>query len=282
MKQLLSFISLCIHCAAGVILVTGCASTRITSQGDSEFGHKSYNKIMVYFGLLDLELRKDAELTLQNKLSQNGVECLPAHQIFFPGRSYSDFETVNIIESNQIDAVLIVDLYDAGSTSTYIPPTTETQTKASISGNYLSGSSTTRTYGGYNINKPWASFAAKLIDIDAGSVVWIASAQTKGNAFANSKTLLRSMANKTADRLLKEKKVSLVKNEAFEESPFKELAKPENETQLPNFRAAMPQANKYNDDEILAFYRKKFPNLIKRSDEELINLIETKYAKHKR
>jgi hypothetical protein len=168
-----------VGCSFALFTLTNCASTRLTSQSDPSFADKRYNKILVYFESADLELRREAEIAIRTKLTQYQVECSPAHQLFFPGKNYSDFEATNILESNQIDAVLIIRLLDAGVSSTYIPPTTQTQTKAWISGNYLSGSSTTRSYGGYNINKPWASFSAQLLDVTTQNVVWIASAQTK-------------------------------------------------------------------------------------------------------
>lgn len=48
-------------------------------------------------------------------------------------------------------------------------------------------------------------------------------------------------------------------------------------TKLPNFRAAVPTANKYTDDEILELFKKKYPNLKQKSDDQLIELIEKKY-----
>ena len=53
----------------------------------------------------------------------------------------------------------------------------------------------------------------------------------------------------------------------------------EPETKLPFFRASVPVAEKYSDEEILAAYRKKYPKLKSKSDEELIDLIERKYNK---
>lgn len=59
----------------------------------------------------------------------------------------------------------------------------------------------------------------------------------------------------------------------YESIEFKE------ETSLPNFRAAVPQAKKSTDKEILSLFRKKFPKLKEKSDDELIQLIEKKYTK---
>lgn len=48
-------------------------------------------------------------------------------------------------------------------------------------------------------------------------------------------------------------------------------------TSLPNFRAAVPTAKKYTDEEIIRLFRKKYPNLKQKSDAQLIQLIEKKY-----
>lgn len=50
------------------------------------------------------------------------------------------------------------------------------------------------------------------------------------------------------------------------------------ETRLPNFRAAMPQAAKYSDSEIIQMFMEKFPRLRQKTQAELIELIEAKYA----
>lgn len=50
-------------------------------------------------------------------------------------------------------------------------------------------------------------------------------------------------------------------------------------TKLPNFRAAVPQASKYTDQEIVKMFRKKFPKFNNKTDDELIALIEKNYAR---
>jgi PEGA domain len=53
----------------------------------------------------------------------------------------------------------------------------------------------------------------------------------------------------------------------------------ENETRLPNFRAAVPKTDKFSDEQIIKIFRDKFPNLRNKSDEEIIQMIEVKYSK---
>lgn len=53
----------------------------------------------------------------------------------------------------------------------------------------------------------------------------------------------------------------------------------ENETRLPNFRAAVPKTNKFSDEQIIQMFRDKFPNLRNKNDDEIIQMIEKKYSK---
>lgn len=191
-------------CLLVILWVVGCAWTRVASQVDAQYANRPYNKIMVFVPLADLELRREAEFALQSKMSGGKATIVPAHQLFFPGRQYSNDETASLILENDIDGVLVVNVSSTGTSQTYVPPTYQTRSNAYIYGNYLSGTSTTQTYGGYNINKPWASFTAQLIDVETGQVVWISTATTRGNAFAGGKTLLRSMAGKMTKKLFKD------------------------------------------------------------------------------
>jgi len=52
----------------------------------------------------------------------------------------------------------------------------------------------------------------------------------------------------------------------------------ETESRLPHFRAAVPQADKYADDQIVRMFKDKFPKLRSKSDDEIIRMIERKYG----
>lgn len=53
----------------------------------------------------------------------------------------------------------------------------------------------------------------------------------------------------------------------------------ESATKLPNFRAAVPNASKFSDEQIIQMFKKKFPNLQDKNDSEIVQLIERKYAR---
>ena len=48
----------------------------------------------------------------------------------------------------------------------------------------------------------------------------------------------------------------------------------ETESRLPHFRAAVPRAEKYTDDQIVEMFKSKFPKLRSKSDGEIIRMIE--------
>jgi hypothetical protein len=159
---------------------------------------------MAFVSLADIGLRQDAETVFERRLAECNIECMPSHKLFFPSRQYSEEEAGRLISQNSIDAVLIVTLSDAGTSSSYVPQQSYTEAQSQIIGNTVSGSSTTTSSGGYSIEKPWASFTAQLFDCQTGHVVWVASANTGGNAYASGGTLVRSMADKTVQQLKKD------------------------------------------------------------------------------
>ncbi|MFI5399294.1 MAG: hypothetical protein ACHQ9S_27510 [Candidatus Binatia bacterium] len=101
------------------------------------------------------------------------------------------------MQQNGIDATLVISPGESGSTEEYIPPTYSTRC---TSFNSTFGCRTTQTGGG-SYSKPWAVFSAQLFDAANGEAVWIATATSKGDAFAHSADLVRSMADKTLERL---------------------------------------------------------------------------------
>ena len=100
--------------------------------------------------------------------------------------------------------ILVAAPADAGTRSAWIPSTTTTQGTAAVSGNTVSGRSTSTTSGGFYVDKPWAQYEAALHAMSSGNVVWIASMTSRGNAFADWGDLARSMAKETSEQLLKD------------------------------------------------------------------------------
>ncbi|MGF1614795.1 MAG: hypothetical protein ACFCVA_13045 [Gammaproteobacteria bacterium] len=134
------------------VLLTGCATTRMTSQINSEVLGRSFGKVLVHGNFQNLEYRQLAEDKICTELSRIATcECLKSSEVFFPGQNYSSDEIASRLNELHIDAVLALQPTGSGKSSTYVPQTSHTTGSATIIGNTVTGSSTTQTYGGYNI-----------------------------------------------------------------------------------------------------------------------------------
>jgi len=182
---------------------SGCARTSMTSMPAPELAGRSFHHILVVAGLADLGLRRDMELRIATHNSVGNYEFVPSHQIFFPGRQYKPDEVASLLHEHQIDATLVVLPGDVGATSGYVPPTYTSGCTVWTSTQGCTQVTTTQT-GGFTYSKPWAQFTASLYDANTGKAIWVATATTGGNAYARSTTLVRSMADKTADRLVED------------------------------------------------------------------------------
>jgi len=94
-------------------------------------------------------------------------------------------------------------------------PVTSTSTKTegnvNVYGNnakYKEKSKTTYQ-GGQTYSKPWADYEANLYDVSNGKMAWIASAHTKGNAFANFNTVMNSFCGEVVGKLIEDRLIKV-------------------------------------------------------------------------
>lgn len=184
-------------------LLIGCASTRMVSQVNTELASRSFTKILVNGNFQSLEYRQLVEDKLCDELSRI-TTCifLKSYDVFFPGQEYSMEQIANRLTELGIDGILIIQPKGSGITSAYVPQMSHTNISAWISGNTVSGSSTTMTYGGYRIGKPWANFEAILWSVADDKVAWYATAITKGYAYNDWGDLVKSASSKTIRKLI--------------------------------------------------------------------------------
>jgi len=165
-----------------------------------ELANRSFHNILVFANFPDLGLRRDSEMRFAAASLPDHYRFVPSHQLFFPGRQYSQEEIGSILRNNSIDAALVVAAGGTGSSSTYVPPTYKTGcTVWTTSGGCQQ--TTTTSSGGGTYSKPWAQFSAQLFDATTGQIVWYATATTGGNAYARVSTLVHSMTDKTLEKL---------------------------------------------------------------------------------
>ena len=186
-----------------LLLSVGCASTHMVSQPNTTLTGRSFRRILVVANFQSLEHRRLAEERLSSELaSATACTGVLSSQVFFPGQDYTPDQMKESIDRLGIDAVLTLQPIGSGTSSTYVPPTTTTQTSAYVTGNTISGTSTSQTSGGYNLSKPWANFEAVLRTAADGQVAWYATAESGGNAYAGWNNLIKSAAGKTVKCLV--------------------------------------------------------------------------------
>ena len=184
-----------------------CASTKLTSFVDPEVKDKDYDNILIFFPSLDLDEQQEGEEIIQEEFAEYGIRTERSLNIFSPTREYDDYEIIERLRKNDIDAVLLVEFTDAWSDESYVPQSTTTTTKGKVNvyGNTATykENSKTYSYGGYYINKPRIKFVSKLIDVDEDLVAWIGTSLTKGNAYAKFGTLISSLGSNIIEDLIK-------------------------------------------------------------------------------
>ena len=187
-------------CLAAAMILASCAHTSMTSIPSPELGTRTFKSILVIGDFADLGIRRDFEERFVGSNQADHFRFVPSYQVLFPGRQYSQNEMVSILRARSIDATLVVSPGGTGASTTYVPPTyTSGCTVWTSSGGCQQV--TTTTSGDYTYSKPWAQFTAQLYDANSGQVVWYATATTGGNAYATNTTLVRSMADKTVERM---------------------------------------------------------------------------------
>jgi hypothetical protein len=127
-----------------------------------------------------------------------------AHTLFFAGRDYTSEQVVEVMRQNGIDATLVITPGERGSTEGFLPPSYATRCTG-FNFNLGCIQTTTTATGGLSFSKPWQQFTAKLYDASNGQVVWIATAVSGGNAFAQSVDLVLSMADQTFQHLVSDR-----------------------------------------------------------------------------
>jgi hypothetical protein len=197
-------------CAAiTLILFSGCASTSMTSFTDPAYRGTTFKRVLVVANVSDLEWRQKIETRIVQEFRSEGIYAMEGINLFPPTRAFTDSQKVELLVQNNIDSYIVIGVGESGIQQVYIPQTgssTKTEGRVDVYGNTATyeEKSTTRTYGGYNVSKPWAHFDAKLYDVSRGDIAWVASATTGGNAYANFNTVVNSFCGKTVEQLIKD------------------------------------------------------------------------------
>lgn len=181
------------------LIASACASTTMSSLVAPELGGRSFHSVLVIAAFSDVGAVRAIEDRFASA-SRHEVRFVQAYPVLFPGRDYTQEQTASLLHDHGIDAVLVVAPEQAGAATSYVPPTYVTACTAWAPATGCARTTTT-PIGGTTYQKPWAVFGATLYDANTGTSVWVATAHTGGNELATNMTLLRSMVDKTVERL---------------------------------------------------------------------------------
>lgn len=188
-----------------VFLLIGCATTNLSSFRAPEFADASYRRIMISVPFADFGTRIEAETIFLKACSWysnwRDITCLSYIQVLPPTQEYTAEEIAKALSDQHIDALMVIRMTNAYSTQAYVPEFTTTSGRATASGNTMSYSGQSFSYGGFSVSKPTVQFEIKLFDAASSKVAWIGGSTTRGNANAGFDTLLRSLANSALQRL---------------------------------------------------------------------------------
>lgn len=182
-------------------LLSGCfATTKMATLKDPRWGGKAYNKILIAPRGVSLMKAKEIQAAYQKIFGKYGVLTIPETEIILPTRKYGAKEIAQVLNKNGVDGILLIYLTNAWAETTTTPESYHTT-------GYVSGRNVyaqTYKYGGNTITRLRQENDIRLVDVKKFQAVWVASANTGGNGYAGSETLLYSLAMKTLKQLQSE------------------------------------------------------------------------------
>ncbi|MGE5607260.1 MAG: hypothetical protein ACM3YE_16410 [Bacteroidota bacterium] len=207
-----AFFSLVILCLA--ILVCAFTSSNIVSFKDPNFNDITYDKILIVVSINDLNFKELFESTVQSKLLSNGINALTSVKIIPPLRKYSEEEITDILNKNEIQAVLIINILNYQENEKYIPPISQTTSgNAYVYGNSINFNSTTSTIGGYNLKTLNVQCHYDFVDVKSGKIAWIAESKTKANGllFTTEKSITKYISDAVIKKLIEDQLIVATK-----------------------------------------------------------------------
>jgi hypothetical protein len=184
-----------------VVVLGACASAQIVAQRDPDVADESYAGVLIDASLLTMRESQQAELRVSRALTQRGYVAFAEEELFFPQREYSEEHIADTLDERSIDAVLVLRVREAGYESTYVPRTVTSTTRVTEDEDQTEAVTRTEVSGGYDVDRPWASYVAELLDRGSGELVWYAELETEGQFGWGHD--YEDLARAAADRLVK-------------------------------------------------------------------------------
>lgn len=199
---------------AFISVFVGCATTNMaTFKNPSHNTPHEYHKVVVTAVGVDQLMAQKVENIFQRVLGETfNTAFLPSQQIFSPTKIYDERETLEILEKERIDGVLLISLTDQRKNRFYVPG--NSHISGTVQPDYAGGAQVDATVsnGGYTVTKLEQSHEIQLVDTKSFDTVWLGSSNTKGNAWAGSNNLLESVASETCEKLIEDQMMKTAKS----------------------------------------------------------------------
>jgi len=183
-----------------LVLFASCTHTRVVSFVDPEANNKLYNKIAVVGNVNDLSDRLAIEEKMVETLRDRGVNAVSSLSLLPPTRSFTIEEEDAIFKKNNIEALAVIQIADAGFFVTSEPMNVYTNTNEDGTGTTISGGGTEQ--------KAFGKLRISLVDTESDKTMWIGDADAESffdtiSPDWDMNYLLKASSKKIAKELIK-------------------------------------------------------------------------------
>lgn len=181
-----------------MLLMTGCATTKMQTHIDPEHRERTYTKILVDAPNANFEF-KDLMITeLCSGLKERSVDCMTKDALLPPTREYSEPRIFELIDQNGIDGWLVVGIGSGATNSQYMG--SQTFGSATVYGNTISGSSNSMSMYSFSRQQ---GYSITMFDMETKHKAFIMEASTSASGLANitNSVFAESLANKIINEM---------------------------------------------------------------------------------
>ncbi|MGH1374505.1 MAG: hypothetical protein ACRBBW_20885 [Cellvibrionaceae bacterium] len=182
----------------GLLMLVGCATTKMKTYVDPDYAGKQYSKILVNAPNANFEFKEILLDSFCKGLKDRGVECVVQDDLFPPTRTYSNQAAKDRIAELGIDGWLTVNLGAGGSSSRYMG--SHVFGSATTTGNTISGSSNSIAMHSFSRQQ---GYSIEMYDTKSERKAFVMSASTSASGLANitNSVFAKSLAKKIIDEM---------------------------------------------------------------------------------
>lgn len=180
------------------IVLSGCATTEITSFTDPDFREHKFSSFVVVTPNLNLQYSELVQTKVCGAIQDRGADCSKALEMFPPTRTYGGEQVAEVLADNGTEGYLAV-IYGGGGA--------DSEVVGSLS--YGTANVFSNTVTAYGSTVPIRSFSRSdgysvvLVDTSSFRKAWVGGAKTHAQGLANitDEVFTTSLASELATRL---------------------------------------------------------------------------------